>query len=53
VIEYINLYPSCIGIPSSSQKGVDSGVSIQGCHCIIQELEIFKSSDDMVLVAIF
>jgi len=52
VIEYINLYPSCIGIPSSSHKGVD-GVSIQGCHCIIQELEIFKSSDDMVLVAIF
>jgi hypothetical protein len=53
MIEYSNLYLSRIGIPSSSHKGVDSDVSIQGYHCIIQELEIFKSSGDMVLVAIF
>jgi hypothetical protein len=53
VIEYIGLYLSCIAISSSSHKGVDSEVSIQGCNCIIQELEIFKSSGDMVLVAIF
>ena len=53
MIEYMNLYLSCIAIPSSSHKGVDSDVSIQGCPCIIQELEIFKYSGDMVLVAIF